>query len=304
MASVSTGRTPGTQYLKELTVGLHYSILTPNGLYDSPVLLRDYILQSHDDLGVTGGEAAEIVNALPEAIQRAPCFRLRLTGAQCYEYALPFDLPNGQVLFGAPQVPPVKKLIAAVHALLRYTRETTRTAILRRLENRQKHDEVLAELAPLALAWNLRSADHEVPGCESHTIDWHLRWEDGTQLLLEVKSRIYDVIETLPKAHPARPTTLVPPTAPQRLFKDVERKFPSRSPSECLQGAWVEVPVKQNKRAIDEHFARMDPAKAHLGIIWSGDIADRRAYLLCHDGIDGPAVLHLFGLGHSEELVF
>lgn len=285
-------------------MGLHYSILTPNGLYDKPMLLREYILQSHDDLGTTAGEAAEIVNALPEAIQRAPCFRLRLTGAWCYEYGLPFDLPNGQVLFGAPQVPPVKKLVAAVHAVLRYTRETTRTAILRRLENRQKHDQVLAELAPPALARNLRSADHEVPGCESRTIDWHLRWENGMQLLLEVKSRIYDVVETLPKADPAHPTTLVPLTAPERLFKDVEGKFPLRSPSECLQAAWVEVPVKQNKRAIDEHFARMDPARVHLGIIWPGDIADRRAYLLCRDGIDGPAVLRLFGLGHSEGLVF
>jgi hypothetical protein len=266
--------------------------------------LRDYILQSDDDLGITAGESAAIINALPEAIQRAPCFRFRLTGVQRYEYGLPFNLPDGQILFGGPQVPPVRKLVAGVQAVLRYAPGTTGAAILRRLENRQKHYEALAELTPLALARNLRSAEHEVPGHGRWTIDWHLRWETGEQLLLEVKSRIYDVIETLPKADPADPTTLVPATSPERLFKDVERKFLSRSPSECLQAAWVEVPVKQNKRAIDEHFARMDPAKAHLGIIWSGDVADRRAYLLCRGGIDGPALLGLFGLGYSEELVF
>jgi hypothetical protein len=276
----------------------------PTTFYDDPRPLEDYILGDYDDLDMSPCEARDLVGALPRPIRSAPCFHFRPTGVRNYEYGKPWCLPDERTIIGSRQVIPVKKLISGVRAVVQHLPRAEREGVLQRLEDRERHAEVLAELAPLGLARGLSSAAHAVAGNEGRTVDWHLTWRNSIELLLEVKSRIFEIIDRLPQTDLTTGTVPAPQTEPERLFRGVERKFARRPADDCLQGVWVECPVKQRKRIVDEHFAEMDPRRLHLAILWSGNISDGRAYLLCRDEVDGSLVLDLFGLRHSEQLVF
>jgi hypothetical protein len=213
-------------------------------------------------------------------------------------------MPGGGVSIGSYQVIPVQKLVAGVRAALGRLSLTDCEEVLLRLADPDRHFEVLAELAPLALARHLVSARREATGAGGRRVDWHLTWESGAELLLEVKSRVYEIVDMLADLDSMDGHVPEPLTDPARLLKGVECKFGPAVPTSYLQGAWIQAPVKQRRDSVEEYFRQMDSARVHLVVLWSGNMADRRAYITCRDGIDGPSVLNLFGLRHSEELVF
>jgi len=266
--------------------------------------LRDYVLGHCDDLQLSATEAREVIDALPGALRKAPCFRNLLTGQRCYEYGAPFGLPDEKVVFGSTQVLPVDDLIKATQAARHYLPSSDWDAIIQRLEDFEKHFEAMAELHPLTLAKGVRTAKHEVPASGNRTVDWRFEWEDGTTMLLEVKSRIYNLIGTLASFDPSDSSSLVPCTDPEKLFRDVIGKFPINGPSDVVQGAWLQVLVKQEKRGLDNYFAQLDQRRLHFAIIWSGDTSQLEAYVVHRQDVDGRAVLYRFGLQQSETIVF
>lgn len=160
-----------------------------------------------------------------------------------YEFGETIDrLPGGRVAIGTQQFPEVRWLFTGVLAAHNRLTDDEISVIQSKLRTPSKHQDALAELAPLSRIPAEATAEYEVTGFSpgNRTIDWMFSKESSPPILLEVKNRIKDLILHLGEAaessaHGADEAP-EPTTDAEALFRDTLEKF---SPSDPVpRGKW------------------------------------------------------------------
>jgi hypothetical protein len=239
---------------------------------------------------------ADALNAfrmLPFPLRNAPAYLDRVTGSWRYEYAPPIDrLPGGFKALGSL---PVQVLFEAIDRLVVLLPNTKIVEFLDRLGDPDKHTDALAELVPLARLRLESRATHEPADSGDHQrpIDWLFEpLNSGRPLLVEVKHRLRDLVDTfrdaVPRLEAGDSSISAPIPDVARLFKDTTEKFRPADPNVVLQGAWVFCPIQQVRSAVEGYFAAVDPARLHFALLanWELEVTglwrtlDDREYVL------------------------
>lgn len=206
--------------------------------------------------GALRSDADGVVDLLPLPVRSAPCFLDRLTARWRYIYGDPFvGLPDGRVVFGTHMYHEVDRLIDVISCAQRRLTPKTLSTYLTAIGDPEKHENALVEFAPILRVDSSFQADYEVPGAGDTTIDWLVRAPGHTDLLLEVKNRVRDLIEGLRRLHVdvVDESPHEPVHDPSLLFRSIEKKFSPRKASEAVQAVWIktcrECPVDRRKVA-------------------------------------------------------
>lgn len=181
------------------------------------------------DRGFPAKYGERISMLVPDTIRRLPCFLDKLTGIWRYEYGKPITLQRGATIVGTPMFPAVEQLFDVLGcAEWRLSAEELRV-YLTRLSDAARHEDVLVEFAPILRLREDVTVRHEVSGNDDSgtTVDWRIESTSCPVLLLEVKNRILDLIESMEAIrHLERGGEATPPQHNHAmLFKDVKHKF-------------------------------------------------------------------------------
>lgn len=271
------------------------------GLAEMPCLFKAI----GQDLGFPTMYAERIAELIPREIRDRPCFLDRLTGIWRYEYGKPLTLRTGARIVGAPMFPEVGRLFDVLGCgEWRLTGENLQT-YLTRLTDLGRHEDVLAEFAPILRLADTAAVEHEVRGSEDNltTVDWRIETPGLPTLLLEVKNRIGDLIESFEAIRNLNSNDVMPPPEHDHamLFKSVERKFMPRRPEETIQGVWVKVGLMQEEEKFRSAFGALDLDRVHAAVLgdWGED-----GYVVAVDGATKKSVLKILRLKQSKRLVF
>lgn len=276
----------------------------PDAFHSDKVHFVDAFQEIATLLGDSKESAQELFSLLPQDIKFAPAFFFLLTKKWCYEFGLPFDrLPQNQIVFGLEQFPLVENLYAGMKAANKHLKSSQLLSFLERLGNPSKHQETLAELAPLVRLHSDVSAQYEVAGYGqgNRTIDWLFSAINRTPVLMDVKYRIKDLIEHLSEMIPdlnAGKRQFPPPEiSPQLLFKDTVDRFISKDPDLCLQGVWIHSHVKQKESELRQYFFNLDTTRLPFAIFcrWT-----KNAYVICRPDVNEQCLADLFGVNFSQ----
>lgn len=212
-------------------------------------------------------EVEEVIGRLPDLLARAEAFHCGIDGLLRYEFGMPYDV--GTLVVGTDQNPEVRNLLCGLLRLNRYASPSDFETYVLRLQDAARHLDTLAELDPILRAKELTGLGYEPrplgPGTAGP--DWLMRFRDGTTCLVEVKSRIKELLELFfallagrePSPHATRMPVL------PGLLDDVCRKFPVlRSTPHSLQGAWVYSPVSFIQEQLQALFDELDTEKVQF----------------------------------------
>lgn len=257
------------------------------------------------DRGFPVGYAERISRLIPATIVNLPCFLGRLTGIWRYEYGKPITLQTGRTVVGTPMFPEVERLFDVLGCgEWRLSTEKLR-AYLERLVDPTHHEDVLVEFAPILRLPDGVAVQHEVGGNVdgAATVDWSIEAPGYPLLLLEVKNRIGDLIESFETiehldTHEAFP----PPRHDHRmLFRSVQHKFKSRRPEEAIQGVWIKTGLMQEETEFRSAFDSLELGRVHVAVLgdWGED-----AYVVATDNVTKRSVLEILRLRQSTRLVF
>jgi hypothetical protein len=258
--------------------------------------------------GLTQDTANSLLSIIPFKLLNASCFLDRLTGLWRYEFGEPFDrMPHDQQVWGAHMWIPVEHLFSTILCASSRLTVDQRRQYFGRLVNPAKHQDVLAEFAPIVhLDPDIR-ADFEVTGLGvgNHTIDWSIQPPCGPRVLLDVKRRTKDFIEFAARLIAGHRdldgTAPAPIHDPTLLFQNLEEKFLPHAPDDYLQGVWILTDVKQEEWELSSAFDVLDSQKIHFVIL--GDW-EETAYILARRAVDKRFLFSLFGISESSRFVF
>lgn len=229
------------------------------------------------DQGIAGPEISKLFNCLPLVIQNADCFQDALTGLWRYDLGTPpICLQSGHEIIGADlQFPQVRVLVKAIHLADKYLSRECVTSFANRLAHRKKHPEVLAEFQPLMHRLDLTGIRNEVPGAGQKTIDWLIPEPGKQPLLLEVKSRLVDLIESLESLEFAQSLGVeeipTPRHDPAVMLRSAVEEFDFRSPLEALQCVWIASHLKQEITETGATFTQLTQGRIHVAIFGGWD---------------------------------
>jgi hypothetical protein len=222
--------------------------------------------------GVSKVAANAVFQALPLELRSAPAFKDRFTGIWRYEYGIPYAVGRaGQIVTGTDQAPKVGVLLKGVLVLLRKLPRQQCAVVLRRLADRRKHREMLAELDPVVRPLDPFSVEYEVSGYgrRGRKIDWHIQFPDGTACLLEVKHRIKGLLSHLEGIALAAKQGVSPQLGaplPNGLFRDVDTKF-AHARAGRYQGVWIVTGIWYDEVALGEEFEALDQSKVGFAVL-------------------------------------
>ena len=251
-------------------------------------------------------EVEQVIAIAPEAIRSSPCFLDRLTGLWRYEFGEPLELSGDTEVFGTHMYHLVDRLYDVLACARQRLNSGQLVPYLARLADPKKHADLLVEFAPiLRLAANVQT-DYEVSGYGdgNSTVDWLIRPTEGPPILLDVKNRIKDLLESLTRtaAGERAPdgTAPIPAHNPDLLFRSVEQKFRTHPPAEMVQAIWIRTDLKQEETELSA-FRRLDPSKVHVAILgdWSDDV-----HILANDLAAKEHVMRAFRISESPRFVF
>jgi hypothetical protein len=257
--------------------------------------------------GMTREEVDEVVRLVPAPILELTCFLDRMTGLWRYDYGEPFHNLEGElVVFGANTYNEVDRLFEVLNcARLRLVDEDL-SGFLHRLTDPSKHQNFLFEFMPIVRLDSSIKVTYEVAGYGegNHTIDWLIR-SDNVSLLLEVKNRTKDLMESLVRFQRGERgpdgTAPAPTHDPSLLFRSVQPKFKPCNTSPIIQAVWVATTIKQEESELLAAFAKLDSSRVHVAIFgdWGDDV-----YILANDCSAKERTLDLLGLRESQRAVF
>jgi len=243
----------------------------------------------------------------PESLQACPCFLDRLTGLWRYDFGEPLDLPGGRVAVGTTMFQSVDVLYDVLSTAQRRLTPSQLSNYLVRLADPNKHDDLLFEFAPIVRLGGSVSSTYEVVGFGNgnRTVDWLLRPEKGPPILLDVKNRTKDLLQSLTAVQDgdrsADGSAPIPSHDVSLLFASVERKFRSTSPTAMVQAVWVGTDLKQEEDDLKRAFAALDASRVHVAIL--GDWRDD-AYVLTNETIAKEHTLATLRVRESRRFVF
>lgn len=277
----------------------------PRFLIENPATLHERILAAALARSLDNNAALALVHLLDPPLSHTVCFLDPLTYIWRYEFGAPFDhLGGDQEMFGTHMYHPVDRLLdVLLAASVRLSGEALQH-YLRRLAQPGRHADTLLEFAPIIRLPGQVPVEHEVTGygSGSRTIDWLIKPPVGPTVLMEVKNRELDLVAFAKNvsADPSRAAS-APDYDHKLLFRDVEEKFVSRLPGDCLQGVWIRSQIKQNESKLLKAFESLNADRVHFAILASWD---HEAYVLTSPGIDPGFLLMLFRLTHSDRFVY
>ena len=257
--------------------------------------------------GMSHTEVEKVIRLVLPPILELVCFLDKMTSLWRYDCGEPFDnLPGDQVVFGTNMYNEVDRLFDVIICARHRLDEGQLSNYLNRLADPNKHQDLLFEFAPILRVDSSVKVDYEASGYAegNGTVDWLIRSEPGP-LLLDVKNRTRDLIESLVRFHLGERdpdgTAPAPTHNPSLLFRSVEPKFKQRSPSEVIQAVWVVTAVKQEEPALQAAFAKLDGSRVHGAIFgdWEDDV-----YVLTNDAAAKETVLEVLRLQESRRAVF
>jgi hypothetical protein len=271
------------------------------GLAEMPCLFKAI----GQDRCFPGGYSERISRLLPEVIRNLSCFLDRLTGIWRYEYGKPIALPTGGTIVGTPMFPEVERLFDVLGCSDWRLGADKLQAFLLRLTDPSRHEDALVEFAPVLRLSDSTAVQHEMCANEGGltTIDWSIKAPGYPALLLEVKNRIRDLIESFEAMKHLHADEAVP--APRHdhgmLFRSVQHKFESRKPEETIQGVWIKSELMQEKAEFQSAFDALEFGRIHVAVLgdWEND-----AYVVATDAATKRNVLKILRLKHSTRLVF
>lgn len=253
-------------------------------------------------------DVEKIIELLPGPIRNSPCFLDRLTGIWRYDFGEPFAglLGSGMAL-GTHMFQEVERLFDVLSCACRRLPPEQLSSYLSRLADTVKHEDMLVEFVPILRLSTSVEAIYEVIGYAegNKTIDWMIRAEDGAQLLIDVKNRTRDLLESLERIQAGErdpdDSAPAPIHDPSILFRSLETKFKSRPAGKIIQAAWINTSLQQEESELAEAFARVDRTRVHLAILgdWEDDV-----YILVDDNSVKERVVRLLQVRESRRFVF
>jgi len=258
--------------------------------------------------GLPREEVEGIIQLLPEPIKRSPCFLDRLTGLWRYDFGMPFvELPGDGVVLGTHMYHEVDRLYDVLFCARRRLGEEQLSSYLNRLADPNKHEDMLTEFAPILRLDPAVEVQYEVSGYGegNRTVDWLIRTGAQPPLLLDVKNRRKDLLESLVRIHAGErdPAESAPMPAhdPSMLFASIEQKFNRRPHDEMIQGVWIHTSLKQEETELETVFGRLDAQRVHFAILgdWNDDVC-----VLARDSAIKNHVLVVLRVRESRRFVF
>ena len=195
--------------------------------------------------GRNKSDAKALAAMIPLALRQSPCFLDRLTGLWLYDFGDPVTTRRGYVYGGGKTWHCLTTLIDVIACAHTRLQQAVFADYLTRLEDPTKHADMLFEFAPILRPDSTTTAKYEVTGESpgNKKIDWKIEGQDGFGVLLEVKNREADFIQSVERiqAEERTPSGTIP--APDHntdlLFKSVEAKFLPRPADRMPQGTWI-----------------------------------------------------------------
>lgn len=263
--------------------------------------LRERLLAEGMAVGLTPGQAAQLVASVPEPLISTGAFLDKLTGLWRYEFGVPYDI-DSSLYWGTHMWVPVVHLFTALRCAIDRLPEAKRIDYLARLAAAERHQATLVEMIPAQKVDRARPIEFEVSGrgVGNCTVDWVIQSPDGRNVLLDVKRRTTDFIAQAEEMATDN-SKQVPIHDPALLFRSIETKFLPADPHACLQGAWICTDIKQNEEKLSQAFSAMSADRVHFAILgdWKND-----AYVLARNVEDLEFLLDLFHVVQSERFTF
>jgi len=231
--------------------------------------------------GITEPEISKLIRLLPTVIRNADCFQDTLTGLWRYYFGTPpISLQSGREVVGADlQYPQMRILVMVMHVADTYLPPHCFTRFIDRLAHRKKHAEVLAEFQPLMHRSDLTGIQNEVSGYAKKTIDWLIPETGKQPLLIEVKCRLVDLIESLESLEFAQSLGVKEIPAPRHdpaiMLRSTVDKFVERNPADAIQCVWVSSHLKQEMSETRNKFEQLAGKRIHVVIFggWTSDVS-------------------------------
>ena len=247
-----------------------------------------------------------MLDLLPASLEQAPCFLDRLTHLWRYEYGDAINTAGSRIT-GTHMYVPVRRLALVLRRAFETLEPAELHNYLRRSEDPQKHQDVLAEFAPVLALHAGAKAQAEVAGygAGQKTIDWLFTHTDDACMLLEVKSRLFDLVQLFDGAYPkfnaGQKEVEAPAHDVRRLFTSVEKKFKPNDPTSFLQGAWVQSYVAQESGELRTAFDELDEEKVHFVVLggWEG-----KGYVLTRGQEIKERVFKFLDIVETDRMVF
>jgi hypothetical protein len=147
--------------------------------------------------------------------------------------------------------------------------------------------------------------DNEITGsgAPNTTVDWSIRAPGEPRLLLEVKNRTFDLVESFEEMYKTGPDWEVPRPAHdhRKLFRNVAKKFMARQSDNAIRAVWITAGLLQEESKLKEAFQSLEVRSLHAAIL--GDWSEE-AYLLAIDRATANAVRRILRLKQSRRFVF
>jgi hypothetical protein len=171
-----------------------------------------------------------------------------------------------------------------------------------RLDDPQKHIDVLSEMIPVLNLSHAIPVDFEVVGrgVGNRTLDWLVGPVDGRDILFDVKSRAFDLIQQLDQPDAGRETP-EPRHDPTLIFRGLTHKFKQSDPALLLQGAWITTHIKQESAELAAAFTRLDPTNIHFAIFGNWETG---GHIMVRNEVDRKFLARLFGVVESDRFTF
>jgi hypothetical protein len=254
--------------------------------------------------GRSKDDTSVLLSMVPEPLRQVPCFIDRLSEVWLYDFGEAMKTTQGSAIGVGITFHPVIMLLDVVRCAHDRLALSEFTNYLTRLADPKKHADMLFEFAPILRLAPSTTVKHEVTGesPENRTIDWRIDGKNGLSLLLEVKRRATDLIQSLERIEvDESAAALIPSHDPGLLFRSVEAKFLSRSPDDMLQGVWIGSALKQEDTELEASFKHMDQTKLHFAILGS---YDGPVHLISRKDVPWDDILQLLAVQEGGDLVF
>jgi hypothetical protein len=280
----------------------------PSALVGGVAALPDLFVALGRSRGIPREEVRTIADLVPAEINATPCFLDRLTGIWRYDFGEPFvNLPGGGVVLGTNMYQEVERLYAVLSCAQRRLSKDRLSSYLATLGNPAKHEDALVEFAPILRLGDEVETEYEVAGHGdgNRTVDWVIRASGHPLVLLDVKNRVKDLLESLVRLQAGERSPddsgPAPIHDPSLLFGSVEPKFKSQPPSEAIQAVWVHTCLKQEEAELDAAFRKLDPRRVHAAILgdWAADV-----YILAKDPTVKAHLAEVLRVDESHRFVF
>jgi len=225
--------------------------------------------------GMAEEEVERVFSFLPTELQSSPAFKDKLTGFWRYEYGLPYAVGKREdrtYVFGTNVAHKVSVLLTGLRVLIRILPEREVRQFCRKLGDKGKHLDFLAELDPISRPRVNFQAAYETQSYSKgkRKIDWYLRFEEDSACLIDVKHRIKALLQhmdgMLPSLYEGEPMKETGAPSPEGIFDSAQIKFVPRRQG-LLQGLWIVTNIYYDEAALSDAFRQLNPDLIQFAVL-------------------------------------